>query len=168
MPMGNDHNLLREDIAGESETIHDIGKGIVAGTVATVAAAAILAGKGVFGILPNFDVMGMLTAFAGSTWPGLGWIVFFVGGGIVLGVIFALLDARVEATTGAGELVRGIFFGFLLWLIVMLIFMPVLGAGAFGMRFGVGAPIVCLAADLIYGLVLGAVYGAMHPETVMT
>ena len=60
------------------------------------------------------------------------------------------------------------FFGFLLWLIVMLVFMPFLGAGAFGMRFGVGAPIVCLAADLIYGLVLGAVYGAMHPETVMT
>jgi len=112
--------------------------------------------------------MGMLTTFAGSTWPGMGWVVFFVGGGIVLGVIFALLDAHVEATTGAGEIVRGVFFGFLLWLIVMLIFMPVLGAGAFGMRFGVGAPIVCLAADLIYGLVLGAVYGAMHPETVMT
>lgn len=165
--MGND-NQLQEVFGGESETIHDIGKGIVAGIVATAAAAAILAGKSVFGIMPNFDVMGMLTAFAGSAWPGLGWIVFFVGGGIVWGVIFALLDARVEATTGAGELVRGLFFGFLLWLSVMLIVMPVLGAGAFGMRFGVGAPFVCLAADLIYGAVLGAVYGAMHPETVMT
>lgn len=166
--MGTDDNQLQEVLAGESEIIHDIGKGIVAGTVATAAAAAILAGKGLFGILPDFDVMGMLTTFANSNWPGLGWIVFFVGGGIVLGVLFALLDAHVEATTGAGELVRGVFFGFLLWLVVMLIFMPVLGAGAFGMKFGVGAPILCLAADLVYGLVLGAVYGAMHPETVMT
>jgi Family of unknown function (DUF6789) len=166
--MRNDDKLRQKDMGGESEIIHDIGKGIVAAAVATAAAAAILAGKNVLGILPDFDVMGMLTAFAGSTWPGMGWVVFFVGGGIVLGVIFALLDAHVEATTGAGEVVRGVFFGFLLWLIVMLIFMPVLGAGAFGMRFGVGAPIVCLAADLVYGLVLGAVYGAMHPETVMT
>ncbi len=166
--MGNDESLLQQDIAGESETIHDIGKGIVAGMAATAAAAAILAGKGLIGIMPDFDVMGMLTAFAGSTWPGLGWIVFFAGGGIVLGVIFALLDARVEATTGAGELARGVFFGFLLWLIVMLMFMPVLGAGAFGLKFGAGAPIVCLVADLVYGVVLGAVYGALHPETVMT
>ena len=164
--MGND-NLLQEGFGGESETIRDIGKGIIAGIVATAAAAIILAGKGLVGVLPDFDVMAMLTAFAGSTWPGLGWIVFFVGGGVVLGVIFALLDAHVEATTGAGEIARGAFFGFLLWLIVMLIFMPVLGAGAFGMKFGIGAPIVCLLADLIYGLVLGAVYGAMHPETVM-
>ena len=166
--MGKNGNPLRETIAGESASIHDLGKGIVAGIIATAAAAAILAGKGLFGIMPDFDVIAMLTAVAGSTWPGLGWIVFFGGGGIVWGVVFALLDARVEATTGAGELARGLFFGFLLWLVVMLMFMPVMGAGAFGMKFGVGAPFVCLVADLIYGLVLGAVYGAMHPETVMT
>src|SRR5690348_15713587 len=103
--MAKDSSDLQEVFEGESEAIHDLGKGIVAGIAATAAAAAILAGKGLFGIMPTFDVMAMLTAFANSSWPGLGWVVFFVGGGIVWGVIFALLDAHVEATTGAGELI---------------------------------------------------------------
>ena len=72
----------------------------------------------------------------------------------MLGVIFALLDAHVEATTGAGELVRGVLFGILLWLVLMLVFMPVFGQGAFGMAFGIGAPVLSFVADVIYGLVL--------------
>ncbi len=57
---------------GESETIHDIGKGIIAGMAATVAAAIILVGQAAVGVLPQFDVIGMLTMIAGSTWPGMG------------------------------------------------------------------------------------------------
>jgi hypothetical protein len=163
-----DKNMLKEDFEGESETIHDIGKGVIAGIVATAALALLLLVQGAVGLVPKFDVIGMLTMIAGSSWPGIGWIIFFGCGGIALGVTFALLDARVEATTGAGELVRGVLFGILLWLVLMLVLMPIYGAGAFGLAYGIGAPILTLVADVIYGLVLGAVYGAMHPETVMT
>jgi hypothetical protein len=161
-------NMFKEELEGESEIIHDMGKGVIAGFVATAALALLLLVQGALGLLPQFDVIGMLTMIAGSSWPGMGWLIFFGCGGIALGVIFALLDARVEATTGAGELVRGGLFGILLWLALMLVLMPIYGAGAFGLAYGIGAPILTLVADIIYGLVLGAVYGAMHPETVMT
>jgi Family of unknown function (DUF6789) len=164
----DDENLLKEDIEGESETIHDMGKGLVAGTVATLIAAGLVLLKDAVGAVPMFNPIEMLTTFAGSTWSGTGWIIFFVGGIVALGLTFALLDARVEATTGAGETARGILFGVLVWLVFMLVFMPVYGAGAFGLTLGVGVPVITLGAAVIYGVVLGALYGAMHPETVAT
>ena len=164
--MSND--LLRQDFEGESETIHDMGKGIVAGLVATTAVAALVALKGYVGATPQFDPVAMLATMAHSASRYVGWLVFFGGGTIFLGVMFGLLDARVEATTGAGELVRGLLFAALTWLIFMLIFMPVYGVGVFGNALGLSVPALTFVAAVIYGLLLGAVYGALHPETVMT
>ena len=166
--MNDEEDLLQEDIEGESETIHDIGKGIVAGIVATAIAAGLVLLKGWLGAVPQFNPIGMLATFAGSASATTGWVIFAAGGVLVLGVTFALLDARVEATTGVGETARGILFGVLVWLVFMLVFMPVYGAGAFGLMLGTGVPVITAVAAIIYGVVLGAVYGAMHPETVMT
>jgi hypothetical protein len=159
-------NLLQQDFDGEGETLRDLGKGIVAGILATAAAGAVFWAQTALNLAPQFDFIGMLNMMADATWPGAGWIIFFAGGGVLLGMFFAMLDARVEATTGAGELARGAFFGALVWLLLMLVLMPVYGAGAFGLALGIGAPVFSFAANLVYGLVLGAVYGALHPETV--
>lgn len=163
---GDDENMLQEDIEGESETIHDIGKGIVAGIAGTAALGVLVLLNNALGLVPQLDLVGMLTMVAGSAFPGMGWAIFFAGGGIVLGVGFALLDSHVEATTGAGEIVRGIIFGILVWLVFMILFMPFTGAGLFAMSFGIGAPVFTFVGDVIYGAVMGWVYGALHPEAV--
>lgn len=166
--MSNDDSLFNQDMQGEGETLRDLGKGIIAGIVATAAVGILYLVQEGVGLVPQFDFIGMLNMMAESTWPGLGWIIFFSVGGVLLGIFFSLLDARVEATTSIGELARGVLFGLLVWLLVMVVLLPVYGAGAFGMKLGIGAPIMTLIADVLYGLVLGAVYGALHPETVPT
>ncbi len=44
---------------------------------------------------------------------------------------------------------------------MMIVVMPITGAGLFGMKLGVMAPVATLAMHWIYGVVLGGVYGAM-------
>ena len=159
---------VEEVISGESEILHDLGKGIVAGCAATAVVAVLFLLKNLAGLLPEFNFIDMLTMLSGYSWQGAGWIMFFVGGGAALGALFAFLDARAESTIGSFEPVRGAIFGAIVWLVLMLLFMPIYGGGAFGLNFGIGAPIVMLAANLIYGLILGAVYAALKPEAVMT
>jgi hypothetical protein len=152
---------VKEFLGGESTIIHDLGKGLVAGLVGTVAAALLLVLQGVFGIVPEFDFIGMLTKASGVS----GWIVFFAGG-ILLGLAFAILDARVETHPGTDEPIRGAFFGFLIWLLLMVGFMPFYGGGAFAMAFGIGAPILMFAVNVVHGLVTGLAYGKMNPENI--
>lgn len=45
------------------------------------------------------------------------------------------------------------------WFVMMVLLMPLAGAGAFGLKLGVTAPVATLILHWIYGAVLGAVYG---------
>jgi hypothetical protein len=159
----DDESEITEVIGGESVILHDLGKGVLASLAATIAVAILFVLKNVFGLLPQFDFIDMLTKLSGSTWPGAGWIMLF-GGGIILGASFAILDARVEIHPGTDEPIRGVFFGVLIWLTLMVGFMPFYGGGFFAMTFGVGAPVAMLVAHVVYGWVLGAAYRAMNPE----
>jgi len=46
------------------------------------------------------------------------------------------------------------------WLVMMVMLMPMAGAGAFGLQLGLMAPVATLILHWIYGAVLGAVYGS--------
>lgn len=148
-----------ELVTGESEILHDLGKGIIAGLVATVAVAVLVFLQGVIGFLPEVSLIGLLTGLTGMTWSGAGWVFLFIAGG-VLGIAFASLDAHVGHVTGAGEIVHGILFAVLLWVALMLIFVPVFGGESYAVTFA----IIVLVANLLYGIVMGAVYGALQPE----
>lgn len=50
-------------------------------------------------------------------------------------------------------------FGVIAWLAMMIVFMPLAGHGFFAMRLGLMAAVATLLLHLIYGLVLGLVYG---------
>ena len=51
-------------------------------------------------------------------------------------------------------------FSVLAWLLMMLIPMPMAGAGFFGITLGIyGAPVMTLILHLIWGAVLGYTYG---------
>ena len=64
---------------------------------------------------------------------------------------------------------KGIIFGVFTWLMMMVAFMPMAGAGFFGAKIGITAVVGLLILHLIYGVVLGATYGllgGLHPVRV--
>jgi hypothetical protein len=56
---------------------------------------------------------------------------------------------------------KGLSFGVLAWLLMMLIPLPLAGAGLFGMRMGMMAPVMTLVLHLVWGAVLGATYAGL-------
>jgi hypothetical protein len=165
--MSEDKDTFREEEeeveAGESELLHDLGKGVIAGLAATVPVAILIMLKGGFGLLPQVDFITLLTNLTGFGWGGAGWILLFLAGGL-LGVGFSALDSHVGHVTGAGEIAHGVLFAVLLWAALMLVILPVYG----GNVFGVGFAVAVLAGLLVYGIIMGVVYAAMKPEEVTT
>lgn len=148
---------------GESELIHDLGKGVLAGLAATVPVAILILIQGAVGLLPQVDFIALLTNLTGFGWGGTGWVFLFLAGGL-LGIGFSALDAHVGHVTGAGEIAHGGLFAVLLWAALMLVILPIYGGDVFGVAFAVAV----LVGILTYGIVMGAVYAAMKPEEVMT
>ena len=160
--MSDDGRQEREELAaGESEVLHDLKKGAYAGLIATVPVAILAAGKQMLGLIPQLDLISVMTNLTGIPWNGTGWVLLFVVGAI-LGMGFASLDSHVSDATTAGEMARGGFFGFLLWVILMIILLPLYNVEGFGLAFSGGV----LAACLVFGVVMGVAYERMKPEHV--
>jgi len=70
---------------------------------------------------------------------------------------FAILYSAIPGNTAV---IKGIVFGIAAWLGMMIVIMPMAGAGLFGMSFGIMAPVMTLVLHLIFGAVLGKVYAA--------
>ncbi len=164
--MSNDDESLLEEgeevVEGERELLRDMAKGLAAGFVGIVPIAILLLLKNMLGLLPDADLVGALGGIASATWAGTGWLIL-IGGGTLVGIGFAALDSHVEHATGTGEIARGAIFGFLLSVLLILILMG-LNAGAVDMDLA----LVAVVAYVVYGMVMGAVYSAMKPETVAT
>jgi hypothetical protein len=62
---------------------------------------------------------------------------------------------------GSSPTIKGIVFGLLAWLLMMLIPLPMAGAGLFGMKPGMMAPVMTLVLHLVWGAVLGVTFGAL-------
>ena len=58
-----------------------IGRGIVAGFVATVVLSAMMLMKQSMGLMPELDPITMIAEMAGASSPAIGWIGHFVIGG---------------------------------------------------------------------------------------
>jgi len=83
--------------------------------------------------------------------------VFFVGG-LIWALIYGLFfEPRLR---GSGWL-RGVRFALIPWIISLVVFMPLVGGGILGINLGAGPlPIVGnLVLHVVYGAILGAVYG---------
>jgi uncharacterized membrane protein YagU involved in acid resistance len=76
-------------------------------------------------------------------------------GTIAWGAGFAVLYGMIP---GSNAVVKGVVFGIAAWLGMMILVMPMAGAGLFGMNLGIMAPIMTLVLHIIFGAVLGAVY----------
>lgn len=138
-------------------------RAIIAGFVATVVLSALMLIKSMMGVMPGLDIIQMLTGMAHNMMglpanPAVGWMLHFLIGTVVWGIGFALLYKMLP---GGSPVIKGIVFGVLAWLLMMLIPMPMAGAGLFGMKFGIMAPVMTLVLHVIWGAVLGATFSGL-------
>jgi len=122
-----------------------IGKGFIAGFIASLALSWLL---------------DPVTLVLRSTWnspPAVGFLLHFFVGTMVWGAGFGLI---YRALPGPFWL-RGTVFSLAAWALIMLAVMPLMGAGWFGLRLGISVPMVSLATYVIYGAVLGLIFGAL-------
>lgn len=134
--------------------MNKITAGLVAGLIATVVLSVMMLAKGMMGVMPELDVIAMLSAMMGAS-AAMGWLGHFVIGAVVWGGGFALL---YDLIPGGTAVVKGIVFGVAAWLGMMIMVMPMAGAGMFGMAFGIMAPMMTLVLHIVYGAVLGIVF----------
>lgn len=136
-------------------------KGMVAGFIATSALSAIMLIKSSMGVMPELNPIKMMSDMVGANTPAVGWVMHFMIGTILWGTLFAWLDPSLP---GGGHWLKGIWFSIGAWLIMMIALMPMAGAGLFGMKLGMMAPMMTLVMHVIYGAVLGGLYGLERPE----
>ncbi len=152
----------------EDNIFLDTGKGIIAGIVGSIVLALLLYVKDMAGLVPDLSLITAFMKLAGVTSTTTGWIIFFVINALIIGAVFAALDAHLERPEGSEEIVRGALFGVGLWFLTMILLMPMTAAGTFAMNYGAIAPAIMFAAQVIQGMVMGGVYGALRPEPVTT
>ena len=134
--------------------MQNISAGLVAGFVATVVLSAMMIAKGMMGVMPELDVIAMLSMMMGAP-AAVGWLAHFMIGTLAWGGGFAVLYALIP---GGTALLKGIVFGIAAWLGMMIMVMPMAGVGLFGMTMGLMAPMMTLVLHVIFGAVLGVTY----------
>lgn len=137
-------------------------KGTVAGGVATAVLSVVMLLIGVTGFEPQLELTRVLLALLDepSSQFALAWTLHFVVGSLGLGALFAYIELRLGADTHTKS---GILFGVATWLVMMLVFLPLAGDGYFGFQVSHLAPLVMLGQHVLYGAVLGWVYGKLSP-----
>lgn len=138
--------------------MNNIVKGVIAGFVATVVLSLLMVAKSAMGLMPELDVISMLSAMMGSG-VAMGWIAHFMIGAVIWGGLFALLASSLP---GGTLWLKGVVFGVGAWLLMMVAVMPMAGAGLVGMKFGMAAPVMTLMLHVIFGAILGGVYAALQ------
>ncbi len=128
--------------------------GLGAGFVATLVLSALMVAKGMMGLMPDLNVIAMLSTMMGGAMI-IGWLIHFLIGTVVWGGAFAMIhDHLPDGSLTA----KGVVFAIGAWILMMTLVMPVAGAGLFGMKMGIMAPIMTLILHVIYGAVLGFVF----------
>lgn len=139
----------------------NFGKGIAAGFAATAVLSLAMLMKQAMGVMPELNPIQMITQMMGAQTPAVGWIAHFLIGTVMWGALYALLDPKLPGL----HWFRGVLFATGAWLVMMIVLMPMAGAGIFGLNTGVMAPIAALMLHWLFGAVLGSVYGAwVMPE----
>ncbi|MVS97415.1 DUF6789 family protein [Devosia marina] len=131
-------------------------RGLIAGFVATLVLSALMVMKQAVSLMPELDVVTMLTSMLSLPSVAFGWLVHFMIGTIAWGIGYALLRPHLPG----GAIWSGVLFGTAAWL-MMIVVIPMVGAGLFGINMGIMAPIMTFMLHAIFGAVLGAVYQAL-------
>ena len=132
-------------------------KGMLAGLAATVVLSVLMVMKGKMGLMPDVNVIAMLAGKMGGDIM-MGWAAHFMIGVIGYGLVYALIFSELPF---GNHTTRGIVMGITGWLVMMVAVMPMMGAGLFGLSMpsGMMVPVATLMLHIVFGAVLGFVYG---------
>ena len=141
------------------------GRGLLAGLVATVVLSGLMLMKQAMGLMPQLNPVMMISHMLRAP-LAVGWVMHVMIGTVIWGLLYAWLNPLLAGP----QWLRGVEFATGAWLIMMIMLMPMAGAGVFGLKMGMMAPVATLMLHWIYGAVLGAIYGAgrggTHPVRV--
>lgn len=139
-------------------------RGLLAGFVATLVISLIMILRLSAGIIPWYDPIEIMNLAAqdllgtpDSRW--VGWGIHLAVGTLAWGLLFGLLNPHLP---GSSDARRGLLFGLVAWLVVMVTVFPMAGSGLFGMGFGLVAPLSTLLAHVVFGLAIGIVYARLR------
>ena len=141
-----------------------IKMGFLSGLVATVIAGSMLLVNNALHSFPDVRVARSLAAIlAGSPDQlAVGVAAILITGIFVFGALFAVLAPRLPART---YLAKSLAFAAASWLLMMVLFMPLAGAGLFGLGRSLVVPGATLVLNLAYWIALGLSYRyLMGPE----
>jgi hypothetical protein len=132
--------------------MNKLTNGVIAGTVATVVLSVMMVMKGMMGVMPELDIISMLAGMMGAS-AVVGWIMHFM-----VGAGYGIAFSQINGFLPGNFIVKGIIIGVLGWLVMMVMLMPMMGAGIFAMKMGMMAPVMTLMLHIAFGAVLGFVY----------
>ena len=128
----------------------------IAGLVATFVVGSMLLMNNAIHRLPRLGIGRSLASIIGTPDNLLvGWLLFVVLGIFVFSVAFAWSAPRIPARM---YVVKGLLFGAACWLLMMIVFMPLVGHGFFALNEGFVVAELCLVVNLVYGLVVSLTY----------
>jgi hypothetical protein len=138
----------------------------IAGLCGSVTHTLLMLVKTKLGILEAFQPYQSLQ-IALSSWTGeyvhplLPWLISYVNGSTAAGLAFANFYRHLP---GAGGPIKGFIAGVLGWLVMDVVFFPLLGLGPFATGLGLGRwpALFSLGMMLAYSIVMGAVYGIVY------
>ena len=131
-------------------------KGILAGFIATITLSLVMIIKQAIGFIPELNPIHIITQMINTQVPILGWIGHFFIGPILWGILFSFLSPLLPGA----HWFRGVIFSTGAWL-VMIIIMPMAGTNLYNLTMDMMAPIAALMMHWIFGIVMGATYGAL-------
>ena len=137
--------------------------GLIAGLAATLVLSLLMIMKGMMGLMPDMDVITMLAKQMGGG-AIMGWVAHFMIGIVGYGIAYALVFGNLPF---GNHILRGLMLGIVGWLVMMVMVMPMMGAGLFGLQMpsATMVPVATLMLHVIFGMVLGAVFGKLAART---
>ncbi|ORE94461.1 DUF6789 family protein [Acuticoccus yangtzensis] len=142
-----------------------MARAIFAALIATAVASALIFMNGQALDLPQVPLLADISSFNTRIGMPSGtegvWASHVILGILVYGVIFALIQPILP---GNG-LVEGISFGILTWLVMMVVFAPLVGHELFMTDLDGRVMGMLAGLNLVYGAVLGVGYAAFGGRT---
>ncbi len=132
----------------------DVTEGIIAGFIATIVTSIVILAQQASGIAPGFNLLDFIKDAGAGQDTLFAWIFHFVVGVVVWGGLFAVFSPHLPGP----HWLRGLMFGVLTWLAMMLAFLPAAGMPIFALGTGAAIPMAALAVNLIFGVTLGESY----------
>ncbi len=124
--------------------------------------------KSGMGWLPSFqpydDLQQLLSQLVGgSVNPLIPWALSFLNGSVLLGYLFGRAYRLLPGESGAA---KGLVFGVLGWIVMGLLFFPMLGRGLFATGAGLGfqPALFSLLMILSYSVIMGLIYSIFNAD----